>query len=427
MKVAVIGAGVAGLIASRELQRAGHRVVVFEKKDQLGGTWIYDSRVEADPLSLDPNREVVISSLYFSLRTNLPRHLMGFSDYPFGVTENGDSRNFPGHEEVLRFLNDFARDFGLGELIRFGAEVVRVERIDSGKHQWVVESRTSEVSSEEFFEAVVVCNGHHTEPRVPILPGIEKWPGRQVHSHNYRHPEPYQNQVVVMIGNGPSAFDISREIATVAKEVHLSSRSPDVKVSRLGNHHNIWQHSKIVCVREDGTITFQDASSVHADTIFHCTGYKYNFPFLRTNGIVTVDDNRVGPLYKDVFPPKLAPSLSFVGIPNRGLVFPLMELQSKWIASALSGKLLLPSVEEMLAEVEAHYKQMEENGIPKYHTHVLDPIGFEYQDWLSAQVGLPPLDKRLKDMFWQLIMCVISQKDGYRDEMDIDNMMRSVT
>ena len=47
-----------------------------------------------------------------------------------------------------------------------------------------------------------------------------------------------------MIGNGPSAYDISREIATVAKEVHLSSRSPDVKVSRLGNHHNIWQHSK---------------------------------------------------------------------------------------------------------------------------------------------------------------------------------------
>ncbi|GFY92652.1 hypothetical protein Acr_08g0010480 [Actinidia rufa] len=104
-----------------------------------------------------------------------------------------------------------------------------------------------------------------------------------------------------------------------------------------------------------------------------------------------------------------------------------MELQSKWIAGALSGKLLLPSVEEMLAEVEAHYKQMEENGIPKYHTHVLDPIGFEYQDWLSAQVGLPPLDKRLKDMFWQLIMCVISQKDGYRDEMDIDSLLRSGT
>lgn len=43
--------------------------------------------------------------------------------------------------------------------------------------------------------------------------------------------------------------------------------------------------------------------------------YKYHFPFLETNGIVTVDDNRVGPLYKHIFPPAFAPSLSFVGLP----------------------------------------------------------------------------------------------------------------
>lgn len=43
--------------------------------------------------------------------------------------------------------------------------------------------------------------------------------------------------------------------------------------------------------------------------------YKYDFPFLETNGVVTVDDNRVGPLYKHVFPPALAPWLSFVGLP----------------------------------------------------------------------------------------------------------------
>ena len=43
--------------------------------------------------------------------------------------------------------------------------------------------------------------------------------------------------------------------------------------------------------------------------------YKYHFPFLETNGFVIVDDNRVGPLYKHIFPPALAPWLSFVGIP----------------------------------------------------------------------------------------------------------------
>ncbi|KAL6981745.1 aliphatic glucosinolate S-oxygenase, partial [Sarracenia purpurea var. burkii] len=233
--------------------------------------------------------------------------------------------------------------------------------------------------------------------------------------------------VVVMIGSGPSAFDISREIATVAKEVHLSSRSPNVKVSKLDKHHNIWQHSEIVRVTEDGTVAFQDGSSVHADTIFHCTGYKYNFPFLETKGIVSVEDNRVGPLYKHVFPPKLAPSLSFVGIPDRGVSFLLMELQSKWIAGALSGKLQLPSEEEMLADVKENYQQMEESGIPKHHTHFLEAFKFEYQDWISAQVGLPPPDERLKEVFRQMIMYVILNKDGFRDEWDIESLTPATT
>lgn len=45
--------------------------------------------------------------------------------------------------------------------------------------------------------------------------------------------------------------------------------------------------------------------------------YSYSFPFLDTKGIVGVDDDRVGPLYEHTFPPSLAPSLSFVGIPRK--------------------------------------------------------------------------------------------------------------
>lgn len=164
-KVAVIGAGVAGLAAARELKREGHQVVVYEKSDKLGGTWVYDPRIESDPLGLDPNREVVHGSLYSSLRTNLPRQLMNFSDYPFEIKKNGELRTFPGHEEVLEFLNEFAREFGLVELIRFNTEVVRVHRVNS---QWIVES---ELSLEEAFDAVIVCNGHHTQPRIADIPG----------------------------------------------------------------------------------------------------------------------------------------------------------------------------------------------------------------------------------------------------------------
>ncbi|KAG9160164.1 hypothetical protein Leryth_024535 [Lithospermum erythrorhizon] len=372
VKVAVIGAGLSGLVAARELQREGHNnIVVYEKSSRLGGLWLYDPRTESDPLSIDPNRQIVHSSLYFSLRTNLPREVMSFSDYPFVVREHGDGRNFPRHEEVLKFLENFAEDFGLVELIRFNEEVEKVKQNDG---EWVVESRNGDVCSKEKFEAVVVCNGHSTEPCLAELPGSEMWTGTQIHSHNYRKPEPFEGQVVVIVGAGPSAIDISREVATVAKEVHLSSRSPNVNVAKLVGYSNIWQHSKVECLKEDGEISFDDGFSVYVDTIIHCTGYKYDFPFLETNGIVSVADNRVGPLYKHVFPPQLAPTLSFLAIPVRGIGFQSVELQSKWIASVLSGKVKLPSSEEMLADTEQYYKEMKEMEIPKHHTHYLDPF-----------------------------------------------------
>ncbi|KAF5952901.1 hypothetical protein HYC85_010845 [Camellia sinensis] len=59
---------------------------------------------------------------------------------------------------------------------------------------------------------------------------------------------------------------------------------------------------------------------------------------------------------------------------NQGIAFLLMEFQSKWIARVLSGKLLLPSEEEMLADVQQHYLHMEESQIPKRHTHLLNPF-----------------------------------------------------
>ena len=49
-----------------------------------------------------------------------------------------------------------------------------------------------------------------------------------------------------MIGAGPSAYDISRDIAVVAKEVHLSSRtSTSVGFYKLVNLGNVRQHAEV--------------------------------------------------------------------------------------------------------------------------------------------------------------------------------------
>ncbi|KAG6685308.1 hypothetical protein I3842_12G105500 [Carya illinoinensis] len=373
--VAVIGAGAAGLVTARELQRKGHSVVVFERGDQVGGNWVYTAMLESDHLGLDPTRTKVHSSLYCSLRTNLPRESMGFSDYPFFSRDDPDRdpRRFPGHREVLMYLKDFAHEFRLGELVRFETEVVRVRLMEGSK--WNVKSRKrdeDEAGFDEIFDAVVVCNGHLTEPRIALIPGMNEWPGKQMHSHNYRVPEPFRDQVVVLIGSSASAVDISRDIAGVAKEVHIAARTVgDETLGKQPGYDNMWLHPMIGSVSGDGTVYFQDGSLVLADVILHCTGYKYDFPFLETNGIVTVDDNRVGPLYKHVFPPALAPWLSFVGLPTKVITFTMFELQSKWIAGVLSNQSMLPSQEEMMEDVKALYSSLEAAGTPKQYTHCM--------------------------------------------------------
>ncbi|CAA7034214.1 unnamed protein product [Microthlaspi erraticum] len=149
--VAVIGAGAAGLVAARELRREGHSVVVFERQKQVGGTWIYTDHVESDPLSVDPTRIVVHSSVYGSLRTNLPRECMGFRDFPFAIRsgESRDPRRFPSHGEVLAYLQDFGKEFGIEELIRFETTVVRVSPAaesdgEEGIGKWRIESTEKE-------------------------------------------------------------------------------------------------------------------------------------------------------------------------------------------------------------------------------------------------------------------------------------------
>uniref|UniRef100_A0ACD5WQX2 Uncharacterized protein n=1 Tax=Avena sativa TaxID=4498 RepID=A0ACD5WQX2_AVESA len=328
-RVAVIGAGAAGLMAARELQREGHTPVVFERGAAVGGNWRYD---DAPASAEDPlGAAGVDSSLYASLRTNLPRECMGFLDFPF-VADAGagtvssysdDPRRYPGHGEVLRYLEAFARRFDLHGLVRLETEVVSVRR-DDASTGWKVSycsrklavagSAEPEVVKEEVFDAVAVCTGTSTEPRVADIAGIDSWPGKQMHSHSYRVPGPFEGQVVVVVGYAPSGVDISRDIVSVAKEVHVARRSLATSGTESTALPNLWLHPMIERAEENGSVVFQDGSRVKADAILHCTGYKYHFPFLGEEFGISVDDNRVGPLYKHVFPPRLAPSISFIGL-----------------------------------------------------------------------------------------------------------------
>ncbi|ESQ29135.1 hypothetical protein EUTSA_v10024032mg [Eutrema salsugineum] len=258
--VAVIGAGPGGLVAARELRREGHSVVVLERQNQVGGTWIYtDDRLPVR----DPTR-----------RIQRPEEVSG-------------SRVAP--QKVAPQLKD--QEQNIQVVYKRASAVVRVspaaESDGEGRiGKWRIESREKGKKDhrDEIYDAVVVCNGYYTEPCLAKIHGISSWPRKEMHSQNYRIPKPFKDQVVVLIGNSASADDISRDIARVAKEVHMACRSnaADTFIKQTG-YSNIWMHSiyvrKIARVHEDSSVVFQNGKIILVDVIMHCTGY-YSFRFL---------------------------------------------------------------------------------------------------------------------------------------------------
>uniref|UniRef100_A0A0E0LC79 Flavin-containing monooxygenase n=1 Tax=Oryza punctata TaxID=4537 RepID=A0A0E0LC79_ORYPU len=435
LKVCVVGAGLVGLAAARELQREGHDVAVLEQRGGVGGQWLYDDYAAidaADPLGVAG----VQSSVYASLRLITPREVTGFSDFPFRptTTGGGDARRFPCHAEFLRYLRDFCDAFGLMDVVRLNTRVLRVAAVSpaparergGGWLRWTVRSRHGEVETEEVFDAVVVAVGSYTQPRLPSIEGMGTWRGRQLHSHSYRVPDSFRGEVVVVVGCGFSGKDIALELRRVAREVHLSAKSTEKAMASpamskmFARYGNLHLRPQITRLCEDGTVAFADGSRVVADTVVYCTGYFYSYPFLDTGGKVTVDgDNRVGPLFEHVFPPDLAPSLSFLGIPNM-VTTRFFEAQGRWVAQVLSGRRALPPAGEMLRAAEEHVRARDAAGVARRRTHDVSDLGEEF---CERSCGFPRLEEWEKELIWTSIAAMLDDLESFRDDFRVTDLV----
>lgn len=63
MKIAIIGAGVAGLTTLKHCLADGHECVILERNDYIGGVWKYVEKTGVDEHGLP-----VTSSMYEDLR-----------------------------------------------------------------------------------------------------------------------------------------------------------------------------------------------------------------------------------------------------------------------------------------------------------------------------------------------------------------------
>ena len=404
--VCIIGAGAAGLISARVLREEGHEVVVFEQSFRAGGTWVLEKHADGhptDPLAMGG----VHSSMYPSLRTNLPRDLMATTDFTFEDAGLGGSPQFPGHKIVLDYLDAYLNRFNIGSCIEFGNRVQGVESIAptgaGGGPRWRVrvasrgsnKDRVSVTERVREFDAVCVANGHYSLPRLAEVPNLEHFSGAQLHSHNYRDPGPFKGRHVILVGASASGEDLAREIAAVADRVVLSSRGGQGGSGLQAAFKNLVCRDALVQVDPySGDLCFADGLRELCGSnsiLMHCSGYHYSFPFLETANLITTEGGMVAPLFEHLFHVE-EPSLSFVGIPYKVVPFPQFEVQARLVSRFLSGRCSLPDVKERRNVHAKWLASLREEGIATRHAHKLGEMQWDYNNRLARLGGFDGLE-----------------------------------
>jgi dimethylaniline monooxygenase (N-oxide forming) len=413
-KVAVIGAGAAGICSAKYLIDEGLDVTVFEIGSNLGGLWVYEN---------DSGR----SSAYRTLHINTARNLTAFSDFPF----DDDVQLFPDHWDMHRYLKAYADQFGVSERVRFHSEVVAVRPLfEPGAEpaRWEVELVGGERAE---FDAVLCATGHLTKPlHVPEI--RDPFEGQYLHSHHYRAPEDFVGKRICVVGVGNSAVDIASDVCVNSPNTVLVARSgvligpkllggipvtditmqlyrrwiPDAIRQRLlrliiwlGHGrmtdygfkpltkrahpttsatvvmHIAYNRIKVkqgIDRIEGRRIHFVDGTSDEFDVLIAATGYLIDLPFIPEE-VLPVVDNRVD-LYKRIVVPGW-PGLWFVGMVNSTTALNrIFENQIRWIKEFITGRAALPTESDMLADIQAkkdfiaqNYKESPRHTVEEEH------------------------------------------------------------
>ena len=414
--VCVIGAGSSGIAAAKVLHQRGIPFDCFEKGDRVGGNWVFGNSNG-------------MSSAYRTLHINTSRERMEYSDFPMPKRYP----DFPHHTHIAEYFDDYVEHFCFRDHITFNTGVERAEREADGT--WTV---TLDTGESRRYDALMVANGHHWDPRWPEPPFPGDFDGEVMHSHYYIDNEPLKNKNVLVLGMGNSAMDIAVESSFVADRTFLAARRgawiiPKYMLGRpldqqmtdpripyaikqkifkrmmlttigpperyglpkpdheLGQAHptvssdilmriahcEITPKPNIAELMGD-RVKFADGSLEPIDVIVYCTGYKVTFPFFDPD-FISAPDNDL-PLFRRVFKPGVD-NVFFIGLLQPlGAIMPLAETQSEWVAEYLLGDYAMPGDEDVCADIEREREAMFRRYVKsERHTMQVDYDEYRYQ------------------------------------------------
>lgn len=290
--VVIIGGGQAALAVGYFLKRAKLDFIILDNQGRPGGAWQHT---------------------WDSLRLFSPA---AYSSLPgIMMQQDDDTKGYPHRDNVLAYLARYEQHYALPVYRPHQVSSVTREednnclRVSGGKYQW--RART-----------VASATGTWSHPYVPDYPEQEKYRGKQLHSADYRTPDDFRDQRVLVVGGGNSGAQIFAEVAEVADATWVTQSEPvflpdevdgrvlferatarlkgDAEGAAVGGIGDIVMVPPVKAARDRGILHSQrpfatftesgvkwpDGSEESIDAIIWCTGFRPALDHLEPLGVI---------------------------------------------------------------------------------------------------------------------------------------------
>jgi cation diffusion facilitator CzcD-associated flavoprotein CzcO len=196
--IAIVGAGFSGLGMAIRLKQEGRSdFVVLERAEEVGGTWWHNT--------------------YPGCACDVPSHLYSYSFAP----NPGWSETYSRQPEIRDYLRRCADRFGLHPHLRLGHEVTGAAW-DEEERRWRIETSQGVLNA----RILIAGMGPLHAPKVPELPGLERFEGATFHSAQWDHDYDLAGKRVASIGTGASAIQYVPSIQPEVERLHVFQRTP---------------------------------------------------------------------------------------------------------------------------------------------------------------------------------------------------------